>query len=677
MTRHIVLGNQSLLINIDRWLQVRDIYFPYVGQENHLMGHFQRIGIYTDGKLSWINEENWERKTAYKSETLVSENRALSSELGIELLLEENVCCEDNIFLRKITIKNLQGISREIRLFFNHHFHLYGDGIGDTAVYQMDHNVIVHYKRARYFLIGILKSNKKEDIVSDIDDYAIGYAESDGLKGTYVDAEDGVLSKNPVAQGSVDSTAGVSLQLQGSDKEVIYYYLTAGKNFKDVYALNDVVMEKGPESLLKHTEEYQRAWVNRQSNDLSGLEPRLLDLYKRSLLTIKTQTDANGAIIAANDSENIQFNHDTYSYMWPRDGAFVSIAMINAGFPEFTKPFFRFCKNAIWWAGCLLHKYNPDGTLGSSWLPWVAYGEPSLPIQEDETALVIHALWKYYEATGDIEFVKEVYEPLVKDAVFFMNDYKYPNDMPVESYDLWEERRGIFTFTASAVYRGLLSGEKLGRLVGDEKTYKTCILRYSKLKKAILRELYDNERGVFLRGINYTNHNIKNKNLDRTVDSSVYGIFEFNLLPADEPRVVRTMRNLEEKLWVPGTGGLARYENDFYYRQEGRINSNPWIICTLWLAKWYIAKAKEIKDLEKALELINRAADSSLETGIMPEQIDSLTGEPLSVAPLTWSHAEFVDTVIKYQKKKTQLRVKEENSTSVLDPLSKDSNNPD
>jgi len=61
MTRHIVLGNQSFLINIDRWFQVRDIYFPHVGQENHLIGHAQRIGIFTDGRLSWVNEESWER----------------------------------------------------------------------------------------------------------------------------------------------------------------------------------------------------------------------------------------------------------------------------------------------------------------------------------------------------------------------------------------------------------------------------------------------------------------------------------------------------------------------------------------------------------------------------------------------------------------------------------------
>jgi GH15 family glucan-1,4-alpha-glucosidase len=182
----------------------------------------------------------------------------VNRELGIKLLLEENVCCEDNIFLRKITVKNLQDRQREIRLFFNHDFHLYGDGIGDTAVYQMDHNVIVHYKRARYFRIGILKSNKKEEIATDIDDYAIGYAENQGFKGTYVDAEDGILSKNPVAQGSVDSTARVSLKLQGNGTAVVYYYLTAGTDFKEVYALNDNVMEKGPESLLKHTEKYQR-----------------------------------------------------------------------------------------------------------------------------------------------------------------------------------------------------------------------------------------------------------------------------------------------------------------------------------------------------------------------------------------------------------------------------------
>ena len=206
--------------------------FPHVGQENHLIGHAQRIGVFTDDRLSWVNEESWERTLAYKNDTLVTENRAVNWEKSIELLLEENVYCEANIFIRKITVKNMQERQREIRLFFNNDFHLYGDGIGDTAVYQMDHNVIVHYKRSRYFLVGVLKSNIPKNILTDIDDYAIGQAENGGFRGTYVDAEDGVLSKNPIAQGSVDSTVGVSLQISGNSSKVVYYYMTAGKNFR-------------------------------------------------------------------------------------------------------------------------------------------------------------------------------------------------------------------------------------------------------------------------------------------------------------------------------------------------------------------------------------------------------------------------------------------------------------
>ena len=655
MTRHIALGNQSLLINIDKWFQVRDIYYPYVGQENHLVGHAQKIGVYADGRLSWVNEPEWERRPAYKNDTLATDNLAVNNDLSIELNFEENVDCEANIFLRRITVRNTRNDKREIRVFFNHDFHLYGDGIGDTAIYQMDHNVIIHYKRARYFLIGLLRANKKEGITSDIDDYAIGQSEGEGYDGTFRDAEDGVLSKNPVAQGSVDSTVGIHLQIPGNYSRVFYYYMTAGKDFNDVYELNDRVMDMGPESLLKGTEDSQRSWADQTTVDLSNLDPGLVNLYKRSLLIIKTQTDKGGAIIAANDSDNRQFNRDTYSYMWSRDGALVAIAMINAGYPEFTKPFFTFCKDVLWWTGCMLHKYNPDKTLGSSWHPWVEYGKPSLPIQEDETGLVLYALWKYYQATNDIEFVKELYEPLVKKAVFFMNDYRYPNGVPMESYDLWEERRGIFTFTTSAVYKGLVSAEHLGHILSDKITCEMCRNRYNDLKEVLINELFDNENGVFLRSIQYEGGDINQKKIDRTVDSSVYGIFDFDVLPADDPRVVRTMENVEERLWVGGKGGVARYENDNYHRLTDEATGNPWLICTLWLAKWYIAKAKKTDDLKRALELVNWVADCSLETGVMPEQVHPITGESLSVAPLTWSHAEFVDVITRYVKKRADL----------------------
>ena len=39
--------------------------------------------------------------------------------------------------------------------------------------------------------------------------------------------------------------------------------------------------------------------------------------------------------------------------------------------------------------GYFLHKYTPTGTWRSSWHPWTMQGRTVLPIQQDETALVL------------------------------------------------------------------------------------------------------------------------------------------------------------------------------------------------------------------------------------------------------------------------------------------------
>ena len=49
--------------------------------------------------------------------------------------------------------------------------------------------------------------------------------------------------------------------------------------------------------------------------------------YRRSLLVLRTQIDNGGAILAANDSDVLQYNRDSYSYLWPRDGALVAHAL--------------------------------------------------------------------------------------------------------------------------------------------------------------------------------------------------------------------------------------------------------------------------------------------------------------------------------------------------------------
>jgi GH15 family glucan-1,4-alpha-glucosidase len=105
-------------------------------------------------------------------------------------------------------------------------------------------------------------------------------------------------------------------------------------------------------------------------------------------------------------------------------------------------------------------------------------------------------------------------------------------------------------------------------------------------------------------------------------------------------------------------GGIARYKDDYYFRVENDINKvpgNPWFICTLWMAQWHIAMAKTANDLKPARDIINWVVAHQLPGGLLSEQLDPNTGAPLSVSPLTWSHAELIATVDEFCRKSERL----------------------
>jgi ferredoxin len=149
--------------------------------------------------------------------------------------------------------------------------------------------------------------------------------------------------------------------------------------------------------------------------------------------------------------------------------------------------------------------------------------------------------------------------------------------------------------------------------------------------------------------------------VDEVLDASMYAIFKFHLFEADDPRVVSTMKAIEEKLWVKTrVGGLARYENDYYHRVSNDIAAvpgNPWFICTLWLADYFITRAKTVPELKRALPIFEWTAAHALESGVLAEQVNPYTNEPISVSPLTWSHATVVSTAIKYLEKLEELQL--------------------
>ena len=645
MPRDIPVGNGNLLIAFDKDYNLRDLYFPHVGEENHTKGGPFRFGVWVNGRFSWV-PDGWRITKDYFDDSLATNVELLHEGLQLHIVINDLVDFHENIFMKKIMVDNLSGEEKEVRLFLAHDFNIFGNDIGDTAAFRPEVNGLLHYKGERYFLISAF-ANKK----FGIDAFAAGNKGRAHEQGAWKDAEDGVLSGNAIAQGSVDSVIAIHLKLKAKEKESCYYWICAGKNWDEVSALNGIVLKKRPEAIIKRTIDYWKLWADKEKLNSGLLPEAIVRLYKRSLLICRTQIDNCGSITAANDSDVVYYNRDTYSYMWPRDAALVAYAFDLAGYFETTRNFFNLCAAIIDKGGYFLHKYNPSGSLASSWHPWQKDNKAQLPIQEDETALVIWALWKHYQKFRDIEFIKPFYKRLIKNAADFMMNYRdTKTGLPLASYDLWEERQGVLTFTVSAVYGGLTAAANFTEAFGETDLAQGYRQGAQRMREAMDKYLYLEKEKRFARMINFRKDG--SVEVDATVDSSLYGAFAFGAYVPDDEKIKNTMAQVYEKLWCKAKGGgLARYENDPYYRVGESVTGNPWFVTTLWLAQYYIAQAKTRSDLDKAIGIMDWVVQHALPSGVLAEQVNPETNESLSVSPLTWSHATFIAVVQEYLNK--------------------------
>ncbi len=654
MPRDLPIGNGSLLINFDRQYQLRDIYYPRVGQENHTAGDPSRFGVWVDGQFAWLDNEGWSRDLRYLPDTLVTNVVLQHAGLQLALTVNDAVDLGRDLLVRRVQVRN-EGPSREIRLFFHYDWHIYGTEVGDTVLYYPPIKSLVAYKGERYFATSCYLCGR-----AGMDAFACGKKEVAGAQGTWRDAEDGKLGNNPIEQGSVDMTMALHLGAVPSGAGVTaYHWLVAARDLATSQSLAEIVNQRSPEVFLERTRCYWIAWVQKELRDFGDLPPAVAELYRRSLLVLRTQADNTGAIVAANDAEIVKFARDTYSYMWPRDGALAAFAMDQAGYLEVSQRFFDLCARIITPEGFFLHKYTPSGQPGSSWHPWVdGAGKPQYPIQEDETGLVLFALWHHYDAHRDFEFVKTYYRGLIIRAADFLARYRDPvTGLPDASYDLWEERRGVMSYTVSAVWAGLQAAANFAELYGEAQFASRYRATADSIKAAARQYLFDQTANRFLRRIVVGPDGAIEKDL--VLDSSLYGLFYFGMFAPDDPQIVSTMETVHNRLWCQTPiGGIARYEDDYYYQvsqDTQRVPGNPWFVCTMWYAQWLVARARSLDDLTAARSILEWVAARALPSGVLAEQLDPYRGTPLSVSPLTWSHATAISLIHEYLEKRRQL----------------------
>ena len=131
-----------------------------------------------------------------------------------------------------------------------------------------------------------------------------------------------------------------------------------------------------------------------------------------------------------------------------------------------------------------------------------AKGQPQLPIQEDETALVLLALWKHFQKYRDVEFIGKVYDKLVVNASEFLLDHRdEKTGLPKPSFDFWEEKIGVFTATSATVCAALTAAAEFAKVFYDSKRQDLLNKAGKQMKEGMLTHLYDKQLGRFIKAI--------------------------------------------------------------------------------------------------------------------------------------------------------------------------------
>src|SRR5687768_10486102 len=202
MPRDIPVGNGRLLVTYDNRYQIRDVYFPHVGQENHAGAGPCRFGVYADvpakhkSALAWTTDPAWHIRQRYLRDTLTTSVALDNRELRLALYCNDVVDFHRPILIRKIKVKNLAHHERVVQVVHHQDFNMFGTKMGDTAYFDPELRSIVHYRGKRYLMVTFYASAEQR-----IDEFATGTSGFHGAEGTWRDAEYGHLQGNPIAQG--------------------------------------------------------------------------------------------------------------------------------------------------------------------------------------------------------------------------------------------------------------------------------------------------------------------------------------------------------------------------------------------------------------------------------------------------------------------------------------------
>jgi GH15 family glucan-1,4-alpha-glucosidase len=193
---------------------------------------------------------------------------------------------------------------------------------------------------------------------------------------------------------------------------------------------------------------------------------------------------------------------------------------------------------------------------------------------------------------------------------------------------IWEARRRARKYLYSRVmmWVGLDRALKMDAVLRMGQQRRALVRRTrAALKRQVLEQGYDQQIGAFTQALGY-----------QDLDATALAVAMYEMLPATDPRVVSTVKVLQEKLSYEGF--LYRYvplESEFH-EPEG-----VFIICTLWMVNVLAQMGRR----DEAEALFSKVTETANDLGLFAEEFDPRTGEMLGNFPQALTHLGVINAV--------------------------------
>ena len=447
--------------------------------------------------------------------------------------------------------------------------------------------------------------------------------------------------------GAISAVAGPErlilrspLALYGEDLKTVGDF-TVEQGQSVAFVLSYGASHQGPPAIdpfesLEHTETFWREWSDRCPDVGPWTEA-----VKRSLMTLKALTYAptGGIVAAATTSLPEQLggvrNWD-YRYCWLRDATFTILALMKLGYHDEARAWRDWLIRAI--AG------RPDqvqimyGVGGERWLPelvlpWLKGYADSSPVrignaacdqmQIDVFGEIGDAMFQAYKAGMAPSERGRTLRPLILE--YLAEAWRQPDE------GIWEVRGGRQHFVHSKVM-AWVAFDRAANDVGVNAFHEP-----GQRWRAIADEIHAE---VCERGFDPDLNSFVQAYGARRLDASLLLIPLVGFLPAGDPRILGTLRAIEEKLLV-NDEFVLRYEPD--NSSDGLPpGEGAFLACSFWLVDNYILQGR----YDDAQRLFERLLARCNDVGLLAEEIEPASGRMLGNFPQAYSHVGLINCAL-------------------------------